>query len=165
MNTERQWRAWLLNRAKALGLSASDAEDLIQDVLLAFWRKHSRTLPWEYFDRRTAKLHCLRLLKDKYSVWKRRNSSQYEILQSECEGEWTYALIQTESEVLEQVHCTELLTRLRLKLSSRQQQILDLLEQGWTEQEIGQMLGISTGAVKSQINRIRRKAKALMDGL
>jgi len=165
MSTEQQWRARLMKRARGLGLCEEDAEDLVQDVLLAFWLRHARTLPWEYPDGKVAEQHCLRLLRDKHAERKRRKSTQREVLQSELEGRWEYAIVQTESEMLEQVHCTELLSRLCLALSPRQRPILALLEQGCTEQEIAQRLAVSEGTVKSQVNRIRKKASELLTRL
>jgi len=165
MRTEKQWREWLLKRAKAFYPREVDREDLVQEVILAFWQRHDLILPWNYPDEEEAKRHCLRLLKDRYIEHSRRLSSQREVLESELEVEWESVMIQMEQDVVEHAHCMELIARLEQMLSPRQQQILVLLAQGLTYAEIAVALGIEEGSVKSQINRIRSKARTLLKGM
>lgn len=161
MCAEEEWRAWLLRRACVLCRCATDAEDLVQEVLIAFWQKHSHILPWDYHDEAEAKRHCLRLLRDKHAEHSRRLACQREVLWGDLRIEPEADVGQMEQDVVEQAYCVAILERLEGILSPRQRQILVLLGQGLTYVEIAETIGISEGAVKSQIYRIRAKAKAL----
>ncbi len=164
MGAEQRWREWLLNQARALGLREADAEDRVQEALIAFYQKHSGCLPWNYSDEEEARQHCKRLLKDKCAERRRKKSNQ-EVLQSDIDTGWALLVVQTEADVVDQVHWRELLTRLMNLLSPRQRQIVELFGKGLTTAEVAVELGISEGAVKSQLNRIRAKARRLLEEL
>ncbi len=160
MSTEQRWRKWLLSQARMLVLREEEAQDIVQEVLITFWQKHSNYLPWDYPNEKEARQHCIRLLKDKSTEYRRKKSYQ-ELLHSEIVEGWALLVVLTEADVVDQVHWQELLTRLMILLSPCQRRIIELIQRGMTIAEVATELRISEGAVKSQLSRIRRKAHLL----
>jgi DNA-directed RNA polymerase specialized sigma24 family protein len=46
LSTEQQWRAWLIQQARRIVHCQDDAEDVVQDTLLAYWKRFG-SLPWD----------------------------------------------------------------------------------------------------------------------
>jgi|FaiFalDrversion3_1042247.scaffolds.fasta_scaffold24653_2 hypothetical protein len=46
MQTESEWRAWLHRQAQRFNCCHDEADDLVQETLLAFWQRFGY-LPWE----------------------------------------------------------------------------------------------------------------------
>lgn len=160
MRTEVEWRRSLLAVAQQWTENFSDAEDIVQEVLLRFWLS-ANLLPWEHSDEAFAKAACRRLIRFVASEFHRRKSKEPRLLSLEAlAGD---AIVYTpEESFLDNLTCRQVLQQLYAVLSSRQRQVLALLEQGFTHSEISNIIGLHIGTVKRHHERICQKAAALM---
>lgn len=160
MCTETQWRLWLLNTARRWVSCHEDAEDVVQCVLVRFWRS-TGVLPWEHPDAQTAKNFCLRLVHEAVvDVLRARNrqplTTSLELFPQDAvfHDPW--------DALLERVHAGLQIRTLFVSLSAVQQKVLTLLSKGYTHCEIADALGMGVGTVKRHLERIRQKAAVLM---
>lgn len=160
MPSEHEWCQWLLGYARRRCRCDDDAHDLVQETLIAFFVKHREHLPWEWPNPIEAQCHALRLLRDKYAEYCRRQRGA-------CSYEELAATVpdpaQSEEALYEQMHDAQLLALLTTRLSPRQQTVLNLLREGYEQHEIAEQMHISLGAVKRYLHLIRRKAAELRD--
>jgi RNA polymerase sigma factor (sigma-70 family) len=162
IQTEQEWREWLHRQARRFSCCYDDADDLVQQTLLAFWQRFGY-LPWEQRHLETmeypqirgwcyAKLHSLAL------DLKKQAHRQHEILilhDTQGGGEWLAAASDEEA-LIERLASGEFLASLPAYL----RRVAKLYSQGYQYAEIAAHLGVSVGTVQGYLGRIKVLGRA-----
>lgn len=147
------YNARIFAMALKMGLSREDAEGVIQDVFIAIWdqRKTIRLdLSFNAFVLTIAKRSIISTIRKNISRSRREASLKYMTPASSSQTEEYVIFKEMITEAREQIE----------KLPKRQQQIFMLSkEQGLTNDEIAQRLGLSKRTVENQLFRATRELK------
>ncbi len=155
MHTEDAWRQWLAREASRFCTCASEADDLVQDCLYAFYRRF-HFYPWQHpmepGEHRSARAWCLcklqSLARDRAKQPYRRQELQ--LLDTEI-GEYL-AVDNPEEAWLQQIALEQFIASLPAYL----QKVAVLYNQGYDYAEIAQALHKSVGVVGQYLQRIKR---------
>ena len=166
MQTEREWRAWLYRQAWCFTCSHDDAEDLVQQTLLAFWQRFGY-LPWEQrylgaIDYQQIRGWCYAKLRSQALDFKKQAYHQRELpILNDTRGrggevgEWL-AVASDEEALIERLAVEEFLTSLPTYL----QRVAQMYNQGYEYAEIAARLGVSMGTVQGYLGRIKTLGRA-----
>jgi RNA polymerase sigma factor (sigma-70 family) len=161
MQTEQEWRAWLHRQALRFTCCHDEANDLVQQTLLAFWKRFGR-LPWEQRHLETAEYQqicgwCCKKLRSLALDSQKRASYQHEmlILDDALRGEWL-VVASDEEALVERLGLEEFLASLPAYL----RRVAELYNEGYRYTEITAQLGVSVGTVQGYLGRIRALGRA-----
>jgi RNA polymerase sigma-70 factor (ECF subfamily) len=131
--------------------TAEDCEDLRQDIIVNLWLGWSRYRP-------TAKpvTWVWRVAVNTGISWRRHRQRQVET--APIEG------LELPDEGIDREE-REWLCELIRQLPTKDQKLLRLYLDGWKQDEIGEMLGISETNVQTRMSRIKEKLRKLKDGM
>lgn len=160
MRTEEEWRRWLVQRAHGYTSCHDEADDLVQDTLLAYWQRFG-CLPWEReldeAEYRQALGWCCHKLRSLAIDARKRACKRQEImiLDDVTGGEWL-AVVNDEEALVERIALDEFLATLPAYL----RQVAELYEAGYSYGEIAERLGVSVGTVQGYLGRIGALGRA-----
>ena len=165
LSTEQQWRAWLTQQARRIVHCQDDAEDVVQDTLLAYWKRFG-SLPWDecaddaQLQRKCA--WCCQKLRALALDLCRRAHRRYEtlILNDDVRGGEQLAVADIQDTLLQQVALHEFLASLPMSL----QRVAKLCSDGYSYVEIAEQLNVQVDTVKRYMARIRLLGQAFFGG-
>lgn len=146
-------------------LSQHDAEDLVQDVLV---RLATRVEEMEQVE--SLKPWLLRVLYNRYVDLYRRNKASpiADELAADDDEEGTAGLIDSHPDphdAFRQLESRQTIERALLTLDAEQRDVVLLHDmEGYTAEEVAEIMGTSIGTVKSRLHRAREKLKRALEG-
>ena len=149
-----RWQERLWRHALRLTGDSEAAWDVLQDSLLAIARQIGRLESDSAFG-----VWAYRITRNKANDWVRRH-----IRRREREAFYSRARCEESPDPDESLPNTDLLQRLVKRLPPAEQILLALrFTEGFTNDEIAQMLGIPAGTVKSRLHTLRQRLRTLME--